>query len=690
MDLNTPIKQAGFAFKMQARKLEKLEIYSIKDLLYHIPFRYEDNTNTSPINLAQRGEYLSVQGTVTATKNFSTRRKFSIQKITISDNTGQIDCTFFNQIYILKNIKVGDLLSVSGKIEKFGNRMGIIVKEYEVLASENGETTHTKRLVPVYPETRGLTSKWIRNRIMSLLKDTEFPDYMPKDILERENLVDMNFALHSIHFPRTLDDVDKARKRLSFDELLTTQLLSQTRRKEWEKKKSAFPFKVDKYKKEIQEFWEKLSFELTSAQRKAIDEILLDLTSTVPMNRLLEGDVGSGKTVVAAIAMYISYLNGMQSAFMAPTEILALQHYKTISALLEPLGIKVGLKTGSRSHVANRTSQIAKSKPQLTSDNRRADILIGTHALLSKNVEFEKLGLVVIDEQQRFGVEQRTLIRKKGNNPHFLTMTATPIPRTVLLTLYGDLKLSFLDEMPKGRKTIKTWLVPEEKREAGYDWIKDKIKNLNAQVFIVCPFIEESENITSVKAAKVEYERLKTKVFSGFSLGLLHGKLKSKEKEDVLKNFKNKKYDILVSTPVVEVGIDIPDATIMVIEAAERFGLASLHQMRGRVGRSDKDSYCLLFTESKSELTRSRLKNLEKMNSGPELAELDLRLRGPGDMFGTIQHGVPGLKIASFSNFALIEKTRHEAENILNNLDKYPSLKAKIEEIKNIKQVSPD
>lgn len=675
MDLNTPVRLAGFDFKMQARKLEKLEIYSIKDLLYHIPFRYEDNSITSPINLAQRGENLSVQGTVVATKNIATRRRFSIQKITISDGSGEIDCTFFNQIYILKNIHKGDLLSVSGKVEKFGNRMGILVKEYEILTSEDGETTHTKRLIPIYPETRGLSSKWIRNRIMSLLKDIKFPDYMPKEILEREDLVDMDFALHSVHFPKTFDDVDKAKKRLSFDELLTTQLASKIRRKEWEEKKSAFPFEIDKHKKKIQEFWEKLSFELTSAQRKALDEILLDLASTVPMNRLLEGDVGSGKTVVAAIAMYISHLNGMQSAFMAPTEILALQHYKTISELLEPLGVKVGLKTGSNKKLSTES---------------QFSILVGTHALLSKSVEFKKLGLVVIDEQQRFGVEQRTIIRKKGNNPHFLTMTATPIPRTVLLTLYGDLKLSFLDEMPKGRKIIKTWLVPEEKRQAGYDWIKEKIKTLGAQVFVVCPFIEESENMTTVKAAKVEYERLKTEVFPEFSLGLLHGKLKSKEKEEVLKDFRAKKYDILVSTPVVEVGIDIPDATIIVIEAAERFGLASLHQMRGRVGRSDKDSYCLLFTDSRSEQARARLKNLEKMHSGPELAELDLRLRGPGDMFGTMQHGIPGLKVASFSNFVLIEKTRLEAENIINNLDKYPTLKEKVKELKNEKQISPD
>ncbi len=673
MDLNTPIRQAGFAFKIQSRKLERLQIFTIGDLLFHVPFRYEDNSLVSDINLAQPGETLSVQGTVVATKYIPTRGRISIQKVTINDGTGDIDCTFFNQIYILKTIKKGNLLSVSGRVDQFGSKKGIIVKEYEVLASEDEETTHTKRLVPVYPETHGLSSKWMRNRIKGVLKEIKLDDYLPSEIKNKEKLMDLDTAIRSIHFPDTLNQADEARERLAFDELLTAQLRSKVRKIAWEEEKTTLPFEFEPYKKSIESFWEGLPFELTGAQRRALDEIISDLGKTIPMNRLLEGDVGSGKTVVAAIAMYLAYLNGFQSALMAPTEILAIQHFKTISSLLEPFGVKVDLRTSS-----------VKGKGENT------DILVGTHALLQKGTNFETLGLIVIDEQQRFGVEQRAILRKKGTNPHVLTMTATPIPRTVLLTLYGDLKVSFLDEMPKGRKVIKTWLVPEEKRDGAYKWLKKQIKEEGAQIFIVCPFIEESESLNTVKAAKVEYERLKQEVFSDFKLGLLHGKLKSSEKDEVLKGFKDKNFDILVSTPVVEVGIDIPDATVMMVEAAERFGLAQLHQMRGRVGRSDKDSYCLLFTDSNNENARNRLKNLEKMHSGPELAELDLRLRGPGDMFGTMQHGIAELKVANFSNFPLIEKTRLEADNIITNLNKYPSLKQKVEELKHEKEISPD
>lgn len=682
MDLKTPVRLAGFAFKVQSRKLERLNIQTIGDLLFHVPFRYEDNSLVSSINLAQPGETLSVQGTVIATKYIPTRGRISIQKVTIDDGTGEIDCTFFNQIYILKTIKQGNLLSVSGRVDQFGSKKGIVVKEYEVLSSESAETTHTGRLVPVYPETHGLSSKWIRNRIKTILKEIKVADYLPKEIKDKEKLMDLNEAVQLIHFPNSLTEAEEARQRLAFDELLTAQLRSKVRKIAWDEEKKTSAFEIESHKKNIQTFWEKLPFELTRAQRKAVDEIILDLGKTIPMNRLLEGDVGSGKTVVAAIAMYLAHLNGFQSAFMAPTEILALQHHKTISDLLLPLGVKVSLRTGSTKQIAN-----PKSQDGIT-DN--ANIIVGTHALLQKAVNFETLGLIVIDEQQRFGVEQRAILRKKGNNPHVLTMTATPIPRTVLLTLYGDLKVSFLDEMPKGRKLVKTWLVPEEKRESAYEWIKKQIKETAAQVFIVCPFIEESETLNTIKAAKVEYERLKENVFPKLKLGLLHGKLKSKEKDQVLKDFKDKKFDILVSTPVVEVGIDVPDATIMMIEASERFGLASLHQMRGRVGRSEKESYCLLFTDSSNPNARNRLKNLEKMHSGPELAELDLRLRGPGDMFGTMQHGLPGLKIATFSNFPLIEKTRLEAEDIIENLNKYPSLKQKVEELKNEKNISPD
>jgi ATP-dependent DNA helicase RecG len=390
------------------------------------------------------------------------------------------------------------------------------------------------------------------------------------------------------------------------------------------------------------------------------------------MNRLIQGDVGSGKTIVAGIAMYAAFLNGYQSVLMAPTEILAGQHYISLSKILTPLGVRVGLATGSKKETIDTF-----------------DILIGTHAVLSEKITFTKLGLVVIDEQQRFGVEQRGLIRQKGENPHLLTMTATPIPRTVALTLYGNLDLSFLSELPKGRKIIKTWLVPPTKREGAYDWIKKEIKEHESQAFIICPFIDESENMSTVKAASKEHEYLQKEVFPELRLGLLHGRVKAKEKDTILQDFRDKKYDILVATPVVEVGIDIPNATIIMIEASERFGLSQLHQLRGRVGRGDKQSYCLLFTEATNEITLTRLKAMERIHIGGELAELDLKLRGAGDMYGTTQHGRTFLRIASFSDSKLIADVQVAAKELFAKREVLSFVKDKITTVTS-RLVTPD
>lgn len=463
-------------------------------------------------------------------------------------------------------------------------------------------------------------------------------------------------------------EAERARIRLAFDELLIKHTAALIRKKEQEQKKKAIPFEIEKNRTKVRDLIKTLPFELTASQKKAIEDVFSDLKKQTPMNRLLEGDVGSGKTVVAAIAAYVAFLNGYQTAFMAPTEILANQHYDTIRTLLEPSGIKTELFTSS------------SRKQRARSQQPKFDVAIGTHALIQKRIEFDKLGLVVIDEQQRFGVEQRAILREKGGSPHLLSMTATPIPRTIFLTIYSDLALSILDEMPKGRKEIKTWVVPEEKREKGYGWISDKIRTEKSQVFIVCPFIEPSETLTTVKAAKEEFERLKKEVFPNFKLGLLHGKLKATEKSSVIEKFRDGTIDILVSTPVIEVGIDIPTADIMILEAAERFGLAQLHQLRGRIGRGDKQAYCFLFADSKSEKTLSRLGYLETINNGPELAEIDLKLRGPGDMFGTLQHGIPDLKIASLSDLPTIERARTSAEYLFDKLNKYPALRKKVEE----------
>lgn len=677
MNLQTPVRQAGNIFTRYANRLEKLGIKKIEDFLYHIPFRYEDYSLVSKIANIQPGEIVTIKGEVTEIKNEYTRRWKNLQKAKIADETGEINIVWFNQPFIPKILKKGDTVSLAGTVDWFKNKVILQSPEYEVVY-KNGEIIHTGRLVPVYNETRGISSKWLRRQIGKILKEQiQFMnEYIPSSILKENELMELNKAIDQIHFPKSLEDAQKARLRLSFDELFLLQLKSIIKRDEWNKKSVGNKFSATKFKNNIEDFWSRLPFELTGSQKKAAREILKDLESKKPMNRLLEGDVGSGKTVVASIAMFLAYLNGFQSVFMTPTEILAQQHYNTISSLLAQFGTKVGLATGSR-------------KLKIENGKLKIDILVGTHAVLSKKINFKNLGLVVIDEQQRFGVEQRAVIRKKGINPHLLTMTATPIPRTIALTLYGDLDLSSLSEMPHGRKKIKTWLVPKEKRENAYKWISKQIIDNKGQVFIICPFIEESETMATVKAAITEFERLKKEVFPNLKLELLHGKLKPKEKGTILTEFKNREADILVATPVVEVGIDIPNATIMVIEAADRFGLSQLHQLRGRVGRSNRQSYCLLFTESQNPKTTERLKSLESVFVGASLAELDLKQRGPGEIYGTAQHGVLELRVASFSDFSLIEKTRREAEAIFPNLSKYPKLLEKLKSI-SVQQVSPD
>lgn len=677
MNLDTPIQSLGRIYKKYASRLEKLGIKKLEDFLFHYPFRYEDYSIISKISQVQDGETVTIQGEITEMKNQYTKRWKNIQKAKVADETGEIDVIWFNQPFIPKIISKGDLVSLSGKVKYSLNKFVLETPDYEIIS---GNTIHTGRLVPVYPETRGISSKWIRRQIYNLLKESDLDsmEIIPNEILKKNSLINFQNALKNIHFPKSFDDVNNAKTRLSFDELFILQLKGIIKREDWQKKIVINSFKISSFQDKIEEFLESLPFELTNAQKKATEEILKDLKSKKPMNRLLEGDVGSGKTVVSAIAMYIASLNGFQSVLMAPTEILANQHHKTVNNLLSKFGVKINLVTGSTKNTKNKIN-----------NKSSFDILIGTHAVLSDRINFEKLGLVVIDEQQRFGVRQRSIIRGKGKSPHLLTMTATPIPRTVALTLYGNLDVSFLDEMPHGRKIVKTWFVPEEKRENAYKWIEEELNENNSQAFIICPFIEESESMVTVKAATKEFERLKNKIFPRLKLTLLHGKLKSKEKEKALSDFKNKKFDILVATPVVEVGIDVPNATIMLIEASERFGLSQLHQLRGRVGRGEKQSYCLLFTDSMNPKTLERLKGLEKLHIGSELAELDLKLRGPGEIYGITQHGVRELKIASFSDFDLIKKTKKEAESIFPKLKSYPRLYKKLQS-GNLDQISPD
>ncbi|MCX6816503.1 MAG: ATP-dependent DNA helicase RecG [Candidatus Beckwithbacteria bacterium] len=635
LTLDTLIDQLFLIGPVYAHKLKRLNISSVEGLLHHYPFRYEDLSQAKI-------------GIIVSSRNLYTRFGKTVQKIIVKTNDGNQEITYFNQPFLIKTLTLGTKIRFSGN-------------DYEII-KEGQELIHTGRLVAIYPETVGVSSKWLRSRIHYLLKQIKIADWLPLDIQKKYCLIDLNSALHQLHFPKNQGQIDDAVKRLSFNEMFLLQLEALERKKTWQEKKLSYQFKIDQEK--ILNLISSLPFSLTSAQNRCLKEILADLNKDRPMNRLLQGEVGSGKTVLAAIAMFAAYLNGYQSVLMAPTEILANQHYQTLKTVFADTGIKIQLVTSS-----TKSPRSALRAPH---------ILVGTHALLFRKIS-KQIGLLVIDEQHRFGVRQRSQILTENKiTPHLLTMTATPIPRTFALTVYADLDLSLLDEMPIGRKTVKTWVVPPEKRLDAYHWIAKEITTNHTQAFIVCPLIDPSEKETmkDIKAVSLEFNQLKS-VFNNLKLGLLHGRLKNKEKTKLLEKFKKNKINILVATPVIEVGIDFPNATIILIENAERFGLAQLHQLRGRVGRSQKDSYCLIFSQSQSAFTR--LKYLETNFSGLKLAELDLKLRGPGDLYGLKQHGFFDLKFASLTETDLIERTKNAVSN-LKNLT--PLLKKELEKHK--------
>lgn len=659
MKLNDPVTSLKFVGDAYAKRLEKLNIETIEDLLHHIPRRYDDFRNVSKVRNLKVDENVTIKGEVKSIKNIYTKSGKVMQQAQIVDDTGEITAMWFNQPYLLRAIREGDKLSLSGKVGFWGRNISLVSPQYEKLG---GDGIHTGRLVPVYPQTERLSSKWLRRQVkisFDLTKE-DIKEFLPKSILKKNNFGDLRTSIKKSHFPKTVKDFERARERLAVNEFLMMQMKSIFKKIRWQEKYSSHQMKIDE--KQGKAFEKTLPFKLTKAQKRSVEEILKDLQKKSPMNRLLEGDVGSGKTVVSAFPILFSYLNNLQSVVMAPTQILARQHFDTLKTFFKPFGIKVGLITSS-------TKKIPK----------KIDVFVGTHSLIYDKVSFNKVGLIVIDEQQKFGVKQRRLLLKKSKLkktfPHILTTTATPIPRTVALTAYGDMDLSVIDEMPKGRKKVKTWVVPNDKRVDAYKWMKEKIKKEDLQVFVVCPLIEESEAETmkQVRAAKSEFTNLK-KVFDSYKLDLLTGKMKEKEKKVVLEKFKKGKTDILVSTPIVEVGVDVPNANIILIETADRFGLSQLHQLRGRVGRSEKQAYCLLFTDSTKDKTQKRLEAMKKYDSGFELSEMDLKLRGPGELFGTSQHGFPELRIAEWSEIDLIKKARSIAEDAFENPQKYKKL----------------
>jgi ATP-dependent DNA helicase RecG len=659
------------------KKLKALGLNTFYDLLRYTPFRYEDYTRIVPISDLVEGETVTIQGRIVKFTPVSTRTRLTMQKARIADSSGELEITWFNQPYLLNILRSGMTLSLAGTVKRFGNKLTVDPKEYEILQSLDQPLRHTGRLVPVYSTIYGLSPKLLREKIALLFEnyiDEEYlndMEFLPEDLLEKFKLLPEGRAYDEMHFPNSKEEAAQAKERLAFDELFTVQLSSLIVKDQWKKGTVGNPFELKgKNALALAEFITKLPFELTNAQKKVVDDILNDMEKKLPMNRFVQGDVGSGKTVVAAIAIYAAHLNKFQTIIMAPTEILAQQHYNTISRLLEPYNMIVGLHT--RSH------KLIKKAEQVD----QYDVIIGTHALLTEKISFRDVRLVVIDEQHRFGVAQRAQLKAKGYNPHLLTMTATPIPRTVALTLYGELDLSVIDEMPKGRLPIKTSVVPDIKRDKAYDWIKEQINEKGIQVFVICPLIEESEteSMATIKAATKEYEYLKNSVFKKHKVVLIHGKMKAAEKDQVMADFKAKKYDILVSTSVVEVGIDIPNATIMIIEGAERFGLAQLHQLRGRVGRGDKQSYCFLFTSTDGQQFSKRLRFFSQTNNGMKLAEYDMEHRGVGDLYGTRQSGMDELQYADLTNLPMIEGTKKAAEMFFKKykLKNYPELADRI------------
>lgn len=681
--LTAPVTAIPGVGRTQADRLAKLGIATVRDVLFAFPREHRDYSQLRKIGQLPFDETCTTLGMIWEVENKRTSGGRVRTIARVSDETGAIYASWFNQPYLLKQLPRGAYIVLTGIKQRFGNRVEFSVKSHEL--PEQGDLINTGRLVPVYPLTEGLHpkamrrfTKWAVDHCAGFL-----PEHLPAGIRGRARLLPLPTAVAQMHYPDSPQDLAEARRRLAFDELFLVQLGMLTRRANWQDGPSApilgIPESLVLLDASAGEsaagtptfalvpptlgggLWPltatnleaSLPFRFTAAQRRAIREVLTDLRQARAMCRLLQGDVGSGKTVVAAAALLAAAANGYQGALLAPTEILAEQHFRSLSTLLAPFGLQVTLLTGSQ-----HAREHAAARDALASG--QAAIAIGTHALIQEDITYQRLGLAVVDEQHRFGVEQRDALRQKGHNPHMLVMTATPIPRTLALTLYGDLDISVLDEVPPGRQPIITrWRAGGQRQEA-YRMVADEIA-AGRQAYIICPLVEESEALAA-KSAITEFERLKTSTFSHLRLGLVHGQLKAAEKDRVMRAFRDGAIDVLVATAVVEVGVDVPNATVMLIEDADRFGLSQLHQFRGRVGRGEHQSYCYLLSAEASATARERLSALERTSDGFLLAEEDLRLRGPGDFFGTRQSGLPELKVANLADTPLIAEARTQAE----------------------------
>jgi ATP-dependent DNA helicase RecG len=709
---DTPLFEVVGARVPALRRLEKMGIKTVHDLLWHFPTRYEDFTKIYPIAELEPGQQATITGTVEEIQSKrSWRRAMSIVEATIADESGSIRAVWFNQPYVANVLKTGRMANFAGKASVseegeiyFSNPV------YEVIHVRDAATqemNHTARLVPVYPETRGLTSRGIRFVTQALFhKKPVMKEWIPAEILAEFHFPELNEAIHSIHFPHTIEDATAARARFSFEELFLLQILNMQQKLKLATERA--PVIVADIER-VKAMLTRLPFELTHSQKQSLWEIIKDIEKPRPMNRLLQGDVGSGKTVVAAIAALIAAENKLQTAFMAPTEILARQHFETMKKLFINLALGeaqpvIGLITGSSAHIFYGNELESKiSKPEFSKKVAAGEvsIIFGTHALIQKTIAFAALGLVIIDEQHRFGVRQRAeLNAHKGDAPipHFLSMSATPIPRTLMLSVFGDLDLSLITELPVGRKEIKTEIVAPLKRTATYNFIREQIKE-GRQAFVICPRIdpEEEEELKpgdvraavakklELKSVKEEYEKLSQKIFPDLRIAMLHGQMKPKEKEEVMRKFKDREFDILVATSVVEVGVDVPNASIMMIEGADRFGLAQLYQFRGRVGRGEYQSYCFLMADSQAAAANARLKAILEAKNGFELAEKDLALRGPGQFFGNVQTGLPDIAMEALRDPELVKNSREAAIRAVTadpGFKKNPALRKKVEEFR--------
>lgn len=712
MNFSTLVQEISGIGTAYQQRLKKLGIKTVGDLLFYFPERYEDLSKIKKIKDVKINEEACLQAEVIEIEEEKTwKKRMSITKAVVQDDSGAIQIVWFNQPYLAKSIKKREMLLLNGKIAIGKKGIYLSSPSYEKLGYKNQEnqnnTIHLGRITAVYSQTQGLSSRWLRYILKPLLCafKNKIPETLPKKIMEKYKLQGLEESLWQIHFPDSMESAESAKKRFLFEQLFFISLANlQKRKKIMEAKAPSFPANLPLIKK----FLASLPFLLTDSQKKAIWEILQDLEKNYPMNRMLQGDVGSGKTIVAAIAAINIIKAKGQTVIMSPTEILAKQHFQTIFNFFKDFNVNIGILTGKTDKFYSKklktdTIEVSRQKLLKMTAIGEIDILIGTQALiapggkkrnLENKIKFKNLGLAVIDEQHRFGVKQRASLSgaKPGQAiPHFLSMTATPIPRSLALSIWGDLDISVINQMPKGRKKIITEIVEPDNRKKIYDFIRKEAKE-GKQTFIICPRIEPKDpeeqkksnwfEKIEMKTVKEEYEKLSKEIFPDLKMEMLHGKMTPKEKDLIMKNFKKKKFDILISTSVVEVGIDIPNATVIAIEGADRFGLAQLHQFRGRVGRGDFQSYCFLFSGSGAKKTNQRLKALVKYDDGFKLAEMDLKIRGPGDFFGVKQWGIPDYAMAALKDINIVSESKKAAEEILKEdplLKKYALIKRRLE-----------